>query len=59
MSDYIYDPLKDSRDTNENIYDLHSVINHLGDSLYSGHYTAFSRCHEPNDTLKNSLGMMI
>ena len=58
MSNYIYDPLKNSQN-NENIYDLHSVVNHLGDSLYSGHYTAFSRCHEPNDTLQNSFGLFL
>ena len=55
MSNYIYDPLNDTKN-NENIYDLHSVINHIGDSLYSGHYTAFSRCHKLNETLNNSLG---
>ena len=54
MSNYISDPLKHSKNNNENIYDLNSVINHLGDSLYSGHYTAFSRCHDSEDTLLNN-----
>jgi hypothetical protein len=57
MSNYIYDPLKHSKNNNEYIYDLNSVINHLGDSLYSGHYTAFSRCHDANDTLLNNHSM--
>ena len=69
MAPYVYDPTANTasstssnncENNNENmIYDLCSVINHHGDGIQSGHYTAFSRCHDPNDTLKNEFGMFI
>jgi hypothetical protein len=38
------------------IYDLCGVINHIGQSLYLGHYTAFSRTHNRKDSNKDELG---
>lgn len=37
-------------------YDLYGVINHLGQSLYLGHYTSFARTHEKLDSTKDELG---
>ena len=37
------------------IYDLYGVINHHGDIL-GGHYTAYGRCPDPNNSNKNELG---
>ncbi len=52
MSKYISDP------TNKTpyIYDLCSVINHIGQSLYLGHYTAFARTHDKLDSSQDELG---
>ena len=37
-------------------YDLCAVINHIGQSLYLGHYTAFTRTHDRQDTTQDELG---
>ena len=37
-------------------YDLYGVINHLGQSIYLGHYTSFARTHEKLDSTKDELG---
>ena len=42
-------------DKQNEIYDLCSVINHLGTSLSIGHYTAIARTHDKTDTIKNEL----
>lgn len=47
MSSYVIDPKTQNSD--DNIYDLYGVINHLGDSLHGGHYTSYSRFYDPND----------
>ena len=52
MSQYVTDP---ENKTNY-IYDLCGVINHIGHSLYVGHYTAFSRTHHKNDSSSDELG---
>lgn len=52
MSQYVTDP---ENKTNY-IYDLCGVINHIGHSLYLGHYTAFSRTHHKNDSSSDELG---
>jgi hypothetical protein len=43
-------------DGNNSMYDLCSIINHLGQSIGLGHYTAFSRTHEKNETINDELG---
>lgn len=52
MSQYISDPAN----TTKYNYDLCGVINHIGQSLYLGHYTAFSRTHDRNNSTKDELG---
>jgi ubiquitin C-terminal hydrolase len=48
MSNYIYDPATQSIESDYG-YELYSVINHLGNGLQYGHYTAFARCLDPGD----------
>ena len=38
------------------IYDLCGVINHIGQSLYLGHYTAFARTHDRENTANDEVG---
>jgi hypothetical protein len=52
LSQYISDPSNQT----PHIYDLCSVINHIGQSLYLGHYTAFARTHDKLDSSKDELG---
>lgn len=52
LSQYIADPTNKINYT----YDLCGIINHIGQSLYLGHYTAFSRTHDKNDSTKDELG---
>ena len=52
MTQYISDPTSQSH----YIYDLCSVINHIGQSLYLGHYTAFARTHDKIDSSHDELG---
>ncbi len=52
LSQYISDPSNQT----PHIYDLCSVINHIGQSLYLGHYTAFARTHDNLDSSKDELG---
>lgn len=42
--------------TDDHIYDLCGVINHLGHSISSGHYTAFARTHLAHDSIQDELG---
>ncbi len=52
MSPYVID------DNNKKncVYDLYGVINHIGNSLYLGHYTAFARTHHKKDTTTDEIG---
>ena len=43
-------------DQNDHSYDLCGVINHLGQSLYLGHYTSFARSHDKLDSSNDELG---
>ena len=56
MSSYLINP--NSKDTSK-IYDLCGVINHLGQSLSLGHYTAFARTHDKNNTYEDEIGKNI
>ncbi|XP_067932265.1 ubiquitin carboxyl-terminal hydrolase 19-like [Watersipora subatra] len=40
---------------NEQLYDLYGVVNHFG-SLNVGHYTAYARCPDKEDTTKHYAG---
>ena len=53
MSKYVNDPNSKQR---PHVYDLYGVINHIGNSLYSGHYTSFARTHSSDDSTKDELG---
>jgi hypothetical protein len=55
MFEYTFDS-KLGAQSNNQVYDLYGVINHIGNSLYSGHYTAFCRTHDSSDTTKDELG---
>ena len=51
MSQYVIGPNKGNC-----IYDLCGVINHIGQSLYLGHYTAFARMHDRDNTANDEVG---
>jgi len=53
MSSFVINPNSDS---SSKIYDLCSVINHLGQSLSLGHYTAYARTHDKANTKADELG---
>lgn len=52
MSKYVLNPMN----TENYIYDLCGVINHLGHSLSMGHYTAFARTHHRLDSTQDEVG---
>ena len=58
MSKYLINTSIDPSQTKiaNNVYDLCGVINHLGQSISMGHYTAFARTHDRDNTLKNEIG---
>lgn len=49
MSKYVLN----KNDNKSYVYDLCGVINHLGNSLSLGHYTAFARTHDSSDSTKD------
>lgn len=52
MSQYIVNP----KNQMNYVYDLCGIINHIGQSLYLGHYTAYSRTHAKSNTTQDELG---
>jgi hypothetical protein len=49
-------PEKSASSNNNSMYDLCAVINHLGQSISMGHYTAFARTHDKQNTAKSEVG---
>ena len=52
MSKYLINP---NTEANNHVYDLCGIINHLGQSLSLGHYTAFARTHDKHETCKDEI----
>jgi hypothetical protein len=53
MSGFVINP---NSNNSSKIYDLCSIINHLGQSLSLGHYTAYARTHDKTNTKADEIG---